>query len=62
MNFEINICETVKIINPAQVLKYMKTGIKPIDVFCDYNTDKIVYVFTKQETKELYTKWINYEL
>lgn len=52
--------ETVKILDSKQVMLYVKHGVKPIDIFVD--NDKLIYVFTKDETRELYTKWLNREL
>lgn len=54
--------ETVRILNPLQVYKYVKHGVKPIDIVADENTEKVMFIFTKEETRHLYTKWLNREL
>lgn len=51
----------VRIVNPSQQYKYMKHGIYPIDIYPGYD-GRIVYVFIKDETKEIYQKWIDHEL
>lgn len=51
---------TVKIVDPKQTMLYIKHGVKPIDIYVE--NDRIIYVFTKAETRELYTKWLNREL
>lgn len=47
----------VKIINPTQMKIYVKNGVKPIDIYYNKYEDKIIYVFTKRETKRLYDLW-----
>ena len=54
--------ETVKIINPLQVFKYMKNGVEPVSLYPDLETEKIVFVFYKKDTKELYRQWLNREI
>lgn len=54
--------ETVKIINQLQMARYMKHGAKPIDIFYDADTDKVIFLFDKKETKPLFEKWIKREL
>ncbi len=54
--------ETVKIVNMLQMAKYMKHDVKPIDMFFDHDTDKVVYVFDKEETKPLFDLWIRRQL
>lgn len=49
----------VKIVNLKQVGLYIKNGIKPIDI--EY-TDRLVFIFNKDETKEVFDKWCNYKL
>lgn len=50
----------VKIVNMKQAHLYIKHHVKPIDVFD--SEDKLVFVFDKEKTKDLFTKWCNYEL
>ena len=51
--------KTVKIVNLKQAAMYIKNGVKPIDI--EY-TNKIVFIFNEEETKEAWRKWLNYEL
>lgn len=52
--------ETVKIVNGLQALYYIKSNIKPVDIFVGYN-DKLVYVFDKKESEEVWKKWLNWD-
>lgn len=52
----------IKIVNPLQVKLYIKNEVKPIDLYYNPNTDKIVYIFKKEDTVELYKKWCKREL
>lgn len=52
----------VRIVNPLQVYKYMNQGIFPISLYPDKNTEKVVFVFYKDETQELYKLWLNREI
>lgn len=55
--------ETVKIVNKMQVDKYLKAGVKPIDLFFDHKTDTTVFIYEKDDKlRDLYTKWLNREL
>ena len=54
--------DTVKIINQLQMARYMKHGVKPVDMFYDYETDKVIFVYDKEETKPLFDLWIRREL
>lgn len=54
--------EVVRILNPLQVSKYMLQGVNPIGIFVDEITEKIVFVFKKSETRDLYSKWLNREI
>lgn len=51
----------VRIVNPAQQYRYMKHGIYPIDIYPGYG-DRNVFIFYKEDTQEVYEKWINHEL
>ena len=53
------IMETVKIVNLDQVSKYIQHGIKPVDI---QYTNRLVFVFDKEQTKDVFKKWRNYEL
>jgi len=52
--------DLVRLINQKQVAFYMKNGVFPLWVDIGYN-DRIVYVFLKQPTLMLFSKWRNYE-
>lgn len=58
--------EAVRILDPMQAALYWANGIEPLDIYSsrDYKTNKalIVYVFKKDETKEVFDKWCNHEL
>lgn len=58
--------EVVRIINPKQRDLYLMNGIMPIDIYTsiDKETDEkiLVYNFLKEDTREAYEKWRNYEL
>lgn len=57
--------EVCRIVNPKQRDLYIKHRVFPIDIYpsIDSNNNDInVYIFLKDETKELYQMWINREL
>lgn len=51
--------EVVNIVNFKQACKYIEHGVKPIDL---YYTNRLVFVFDKKQTTELFNKWRKYEL
>lgn len=53
--------ETVKILNLLQVQKYTKAGVQPLRIEIGEG-DVLIFVYSKDETRELYTKWKNREL
>lgn len=53
--------ETVKIVNMLQVSKYIKNGVQPLRVEVGKG-DNLVFIFSKEETRELYIKWLHREL
>lgn len=63
---EYNQNEVVRICNVKQQIFYLSSGIYPIDIytsFDDKNDRKIiVMIFEKDKTKELYQKWLNYDV
>lgn len=65
-DFTYNINEVVRIFNPRQRDLYLMNGIMPKDIYTsiDEETDEkiLVYIFAKNETREAYNKWKNYEL
>lgn len=57
--------EVYRIINHKQAKLYIKNRVFPIDMYASIdknNNDVIVYVFLRDETKELYQLWQSYEL
>ena len=51
----------VKLVNRLQVAKYIENGVQPIRIELGDN-GKLLFVFSKQETNHLYTKWLNREI
>ena len=51
--------DRVKIVNIKQASMYIKNGLKPTDI---YYTDKLVFVFNTDETKEVFEMWKNHSL
>lgn len=58
--------DVVRIFNPKQRDLYLMNGIMPKDIYTsiDDNTDEkiLAYIFLKEDTREAYNKWLNYEL
>lgn len=57
--------EVCRVINAKQQKLYVKHKVYPIDMYCSYDTegnDIVVYIFLKNETQELYQKWLRHEL
>lgn len=65
-NFSYNSKDVVRIFNPKQRDLYLMNGIMPKDIYVsvDDKTDEkiLVYIFLKEDTREAYNKWLNYEL
>jgi len=60
MNKDNNNTDKVYIYDLERVYFYIENGIRPIEVPREhYITHKVCFVFSKTETNELYTKWIN---
>ena len=58
--------DVVRIFNPKQRDLYLMNGIMPKDIYTsiDEKTDEkiLIYIFEKDDTREAYEKWCNYEL
>lgn len=57
--------EVCRIVNEVQYKRYVKHGAYPIDIYPSVTVegkDIIVYIFLKDETKELYERWMKHEL
>ena len=65
-DFTYNSKDVVRIFNPKQRDLYLMNGIMPKDIYTsiEKNTDEkiLVYIFLKDDTREAYSKWRNYEL
>ena len=57
--------EIIRIYNRDQQTFYIDSGIYPIDLYPSYSPKNdrkiIVIIFLKNDTKEVYMKWKNYE-
>lgn len=49
----------IRIVNYEQAYKYIQNGVQPIRL---ETTDRIIFVFLKSDTWELFRKWRNREL
>lgn len=58
--------EVVRVVNDKQFKLYVKNGAYPVDVYpsIDDKTgqDITVYVFKRDDTGDLYKKWLDHEL
>ena len=54
--------DEVAIFNLAQVAKYLLAGVEAERYFVDEPTNTIVFVFKKDDTKEVYLKWLSHTL
>ena len=54
--------DEIAIFNVAQVAKYLLAGVEAERYFVDEPTNTIVFVFRKENTKEVYIKWLNHTL
>ena len=65
-DFTYNNKDVVRIYNPKQRDLYLMNGIMPKDIYTsvDSGTDEkiLVYIFLKEDMREAYNKWLNYEL
>lgn len=57
------VTDAIRILNQKQAAFYWENGVLPVDIYPskDFETGEpiIVYVFIKDETKKLYTTWID---
>lgn len=51
--------EEVRVINIIQAKAYIRNGLQPIRCEVD---DRIVFIFNKEDSKELYQKWKKREI
>ena len=65
-DFSYNTNNVVRIKNPKQRDLYLMNGIMPKDIYTSIDEktyEKIlIYIFSKEDTRDAYEKWCNYEL
>lgn len=53
---------TVRLLNQKQAAFYWANGVEPLDIYLSRNFEtgepRIVYIFSREDTKELYEEWI----
>lgn len=58
--------EAIRILDPKQAALYWNNHVEPLDIYPsrDYKTNKalIVFVFKRDETKEVFDLWCKHEL
>ena len=54
--------EVVAVQDMWQLVLYMRNGAKPVDLYISDGSQRLVALFLKSETKELYEKYRKYEL
>mgnify|MGYP004576934491 CR=1 FL=1 len=57
--------EIIRIVNPKQRDLYIKHNVYPIDIYPSVDKDGkdiIVNIFLKEETQDLYQKWLDHTL
>jgi hypothetical protein len=60
-----NVFDCIKIFNLDQSIAYMNNGVMPVDIkIAKGRTDRpvLVFYFVKDETKDVYERWVNHEL
>ena len=65
-NREYKAKDCIKILDPFQAASYWCNGVEPVEIYPsrDYTTGKplLVYVFKRDETKEVFDLWCKREL
>ena len=56
-----NRSDEIKIVNQKQTFLYVKNGLQPWRLENGYE-DKLVYVFSRSKSEELFEKWRKHEL
>ena len=63
---EYTVGEVCRILNPKQQRLYIKNHVYPIDLYTSFDAktgeDVMVMIFLKDESADVYAKWLNYEL
>lgn len=52
--------ELIYVRNYKQACAYISKGVKPVDI--KYEDKKLVFVFDKQDTSEVWEQWKNYKI
>lgn len=52
--------KTIRIVNPIQAGAYVENGLEPLKIY--WSKDKWVWLFDREATKPLFTKWCRREL
>lgn len=64
-NIEYTEKEAIRIYNRDQQTFYIDSSVYPIDMYTSYapknNRKIIVMIFNRNDTKEVYQKWCNYQ-
>lgn len=50
----------IRIVNMQQVYFYLKHGALPVDIYAGFD-NRVVVVFDRNATQELYDKWVAHE-
>lgn len=57
---EVNKNDKVYVYDLERAYWYIENGVRPIEIPSEHHrTHKIMFVFSKGETKDLYTRWVN---
>lgn len=54
--------EVVAVQDMWQLVLYMRNGAKPVDLFISNESQRLVALFLKSETRDLYEKYRKFEL
>ena len=58
--------DIIRLVNLSQCMAYISNGAELLDIYTSRNraTDDpmLIFVFSKNSTRELYSKWCNHEL
>ena len=53
---------SIRVLNPRQACFYWANGVEPLDIYLSRNFEtnepRIVFVFSREDTKPLYDKWL----
>ncbi len=62
-NKQYNSNDTIRLLNSRQAAFYWSKGIEPLDIYLSKNFETneaiIVYIFSREATKDLYSEWCN---